>query len=73
VRPVAPVPSLWRRFKTGIRLLGLSMGVILMMTANASGAPAFKLKAPKEYFSDAHTLALLNAAMWGIWPKLGNS
>ena len=69
MRPINALKKFWRRLKSGGRLLGLSMGVILMMTANASGAPAFKLKAPKEYFSDAHTLALLNAAMAGDLAK----
>ena len=40
----------------------------MMMTANASAAPVFKLKAPKEYFSDPATLALLKAALEGDLP-----
>ena len=40
----------------------------MMMTANASAAPVFKLKAPKEYFSDPATLALLKAALAGDLP-----
>ena len=36
-----------------------------MMIANGNGAPTFNLKAPKEYFDDAKTLSLLNAALAG--------
>ena len=40
-----------------------------MMTGNSNAAPVFKLKAPGEYFSDARTLALLNAALAGDLPR----
>jgi uncharacterized protein len=40
-----------------------------MMNINASGAPVFKLKAPKEYFSDQRTLALLTASLGGDLAK----
>lgn len=36
-----------------------------MTTSNASGAPSFKLKTPKDYFSDQKTLDLLSAALTG--------
>jgi uncharacterized protein len=36
-----------------------------MIATNANGAPVFKLKTPKDYFSDKMTLALLTAALAG--------
>jgi len=53
------------RLKAMLRTLGLSIGLMLMMTGTSGAAPVFKLKAPAEYFSDAKTLALLNAALAG--------
>jgi uncharacterized protein len=40
-----------------------------MITTNASSAPVFKLKTPKDYFSDQKTLALLTAALVGDLAK----
>ena len=61
--------KLWNWVKAGLRTLGMSIGVIVMMTVNGNGAPTFKLKAPKEYFDDAKTLALLKAALAGNLEK----
>ena len=36
-----------------------------MITSNASGAPSFKLKTPKDYFSDQKARDLLSAALAG--------
>ena len=62
------VARIGRASKSYIAKLGISIGLIMMMTANASTAPVFKLKAPKEYFSDPATLALLKAAQAGDLP-----
>jgi len=53
------------KLETMLRTLGLGIGLMLMMTGTSGAAPVFKLKAPAEYFSDAKTLALLNAALAG--------
>ncbi len=57
--------GLGSRLKAVLRTLGLGIGLMLMMTGTSGAAPVFKLKAPAEYFSDAKTLALLNAALAG--------
>jgi uncharacterized protein len=54
-----------RWIKTVLHTLGISIGVLLMMTVNANSAPTFKLKAAEEYFEDVKSLALLNAALTG--------
>jgi ankyrin repeat protein len=43
----------------------MSLGLIMVTTANVSCTPAFKLKAPEDYFSDPRSLALLKAARGG--------
>jgi uncharacterized protein len=53
------------RCKTKILKLGINIGMIIMMTTNASGAPAFKLKSPQYYFPEARTQALLASALAG--------
>lgn len=47
----------------------LAIGLIIMITTNASGAPTFKLKAPRDYFAEEDSIALLAAAMAGDLTK----
>lgn len=46
-------------------VLAFVLGWSLMTAENAGAAPTFKLKPPREYFSDAKTLALVVAASTG--------
>jgi len=41
------------------------IGMIIMMTTYASGAPVFNLKAPRYYFTDNKTLSLLDSVTAG--------
>jgi uncharacterized protein len=60
--------KLWNLLKRPIGVLGMSIGVVIMMTS-ASGGRTFKLKAPEYYFDDPKTFALLNAALAGNLAK----
>jgi uncharacterized protein len=55
----------WLRIKAIWRNVGTIIGLIIMITTNASGVPAFKLKSPKDYFADDMTQALLESALVG--------
>jgi uncharacterized protein len=46
-------------------ILGISIGVVMMMTSNVGGGRNFKLKAPEQYFDDPKSLALLNSSLAG--------
>lgn len=56
------VKSIWWK-------IGTIIGLTIMITTNASGAPVFKLKPPKHYFADHKTLELLDSALVGDLPK----
>jgi uncharacterized protein len=45
------------------------MGLLIMTSVNANGAPSFKLKAANDYFGDQKTRALLTASLAGDLTK----
>jgi uncharacterized protein len=53
----------------GLCKIIVTIGLLIMISATASGAPIFKLKAPNEYFDDQKTLTLLTAALAGDLAK----
>jgi ankyrin repeat protein len=54
-----------RQIQTAIGIVSVTIGLIIMASANSGTARSFKLKPPTEYFADKKSLSLLSAALSG--------